>query len=180
VCGASRPHLLVLPVLALAAHRSSAHAALGTSVLVSVTLFALLPALFVYAAYRCGRVRDLDLSDRRDRLAPALFGLACAAVGRLALGIGEAPVPFLWLASGLLLQLAALAATTWRFKISYHGAGAADLVTAAAVFSGPPLAVGCLLWALAVGWARCHLGRHRVREVLAGFGSAALLLVAPW
>ncbi|HEY7063197.1 MAG TPA: hypothetical protein VII06_17095 [Chloroflexota bacterium] len=168
--------LAVLVILQLAAH-SSAHPRLVSSILLGLLLFALLPALFVYAAYRSGRVRDLDVTHRSERLAPTLVAVLCACAGWLGLTQSGAPTAFVWAASGLALQLAVLALLTWRFKVSFHAASAADLVVTAALLGSPPLATLSVGAALLIGWARCHLGRHRVREVAVGYATAGLLLL---
>jgi len=121
---------MILPVAGLA----SWHGTDGDSALVSVVTLvvttAVLPMLFVYAAYLAGLISSPDLPRRSERLQPALFTTLCAvAAYPLLREVGASPL-FLSLDTALALQMALLAVVTIWWKISYHAAGAAGLAGA--------------------------------------------------
>ena len=174
------PPVMILPVAGLA----SWHGADGEPVLVSVVPLvvttAVLPMLFIYAAYLAGLISGPDLPRRSERLQPALFTTLCAfAAYLLLLSVGAAPL-FLTLDAALAFQMALLGVVTVWWKISYHAAGAAGLAIVALSLSD--LSVSAPLFALAalVGWARVRLGRHTPRQVAAGWLSALPILWYVW
>ncbi len=89
------PFFLAALILVQLAAYSHSHPTVLPCALVSLLLFAVLPARFVYAAFRSGRVRDLELAQRTERLAPAVVAALCACAGRLALTELAGPPAFL-------------------------------------------------------------------------------------
>jgi membrane-associated phospholipid phosphatase len=177
---ACAPPVMVLPVAGLA----SWHVAAGEPVLASaitlVVTTALLPTLFVYAAYLAGLISSPDLPRRAERLQPALFTTVCA-VGAYPLlrGVGAPPL-FLTLDTALALQMALLAIVTIWWKISYHAAGAAGLAVVALALGDPSVALPLAALPVLVGWARVRLGRHTPYQVAAGWLSALPALLILW
>ena len=174
------PPVMILPVAALA----SWHDAAGESALVSVVTLvvttAVLPMLFVYAAYVAGLISSPDMPRRSERLQPALFTTLCAvAAYPLLQGVG-APSLFLRIDAALALQMALLGIVTIWWKISYHAAGAAGLVIVALALSDLSVAAPLLALPALVGWARVRLGRHTPRQVFAGWLSALPIVWWLW
>jgi membrane-associated phospholipid phosphatase len=174
------PPVMILPVAGLA----SWHGTDGESVLASVVTFvvttAILPTLFVYAAYLAGLISSPDLPRRSERLQPALFATLCAvAAYPLLRGVG-APTLFLSLDAALALQMALLGIVTIWWKISYHAAGAAGLAIVALSLSDLSVAMPLVALPALVGWARVRLGRHTPRQVAAGWLSALPTLWWLW
>lgn len=177
---ACAPPMMALPVAGLA----SWHASDGDPVLASVVTFvvttALLPTLFVYAAYLSGAISSPDMPRRSERLQPALFTTLCAvAAYPLLRGVG-APGVFLSLDAALATQMALLGGVTCWWKISYHAAGAAGLAVVALSLGEPSTALPLLALPAVVGWARIWLGRHTPSQVLAGLASALPILWWMW
>lgn len=171
---------MILPVAGLA----SWHGADGEPVLASVVTLvvttALLPTIFVYAAYLAGLISSPDLPRRSERLQPALFTTLCAvAAYPLLQGVGAPPL-FLSLDAALAVQMALLALVTSWWKISYHAAGAAGLTIVAFALGDLSVSVPLVGLMVLVGWARVRLGRHTPRQVAAGWLSALPIVWFVW
>lgn len=144
----------------------------------AISICALLvpPLLFYYIRLRQGTYSDEDISVREQRNELYLFGIVwavVAAVGLMALG---APRPFLALIC-CALGLGLIGGTINLFwKISAHASAIAASATIALLYSRP---LGLALWlcALCVGWARVRTRNHTPLQVLAGFGSATLVVL---
>lgn len=133
-----------------------------------------LPLLYVIHQVRSGRVHDLDLSVRQERVRPMIVMLFCAAAGWLILSLGQAPSLLAAMAAAGMGQIAALLPITLRWKISGHCAGAAAFTVVAWVLWGSaaaPLVFSVPL----VAWARLHLGRHDLPQTMAGAGVGTLV-----
>lgn len=112
-----------------------------------------------------GRVADMDVRRRHQRLRPMAFTLAAGMAALCTLEWGGAPLFLCLVASLLWLLMAGLMAVSVRWKISVHGA-----------LAGAGLALlwacGGALWPWALlpllGWSRVRLGRHTVAQVIAG------------
>lgn len=177
---ACAPPLMVLPAAGLA----SWHVPDGDPILASVVTFivttAVLPTLFVYAAYLSGLISSPDMPRRSERLQPALFTTLCAVAAYPILrGVG-APSLFLSLDAALALQMALLGVVTLWWKISYHAAGAAGLAVVALSLGESSMALPLLALPALVGWARIRLGRHTPSQVVAGWASALPILLWTW
>lgn len=135
------------------------------------------PTLFYYFRMRQGVYSDEDVSVREQRNELYLFGFVWVAIAAVGLGFLGVPRPFLALilcALGIGL-IGGLVNLFW--KISAHATAVACTATIALLYV--PL-LGLALWvcALAVGWARVRTRNHTPMQVLAGFGSAALVVLA--
>jgi len=177
---ACAPPVMILPVAGLASWYGAPGESPLVGIITLVVTTALLPTLFVYAAYLAGLISSPDLPRRSERLQPALFTTLCAVVAYpLLRGVGAPPL-FLSLDAALAVQMALLALVTFWWKISYHAAGAAGLAVVALALGD--LSISGPLFALAglVGWARVRLGRHTPRQVAAGWLSALPILWYVW
>jgi membrane-associated phospholipid phosphatase len=137
-------------------------------------LAVLLPLAYVVQLVSAGKVGDLHLNNRAQRIRPLLVSLggATAAVGLM--GLFQAPELLRLIAAANVVQVAAFLAITLRWKISAHGAAATGMVVLCCALWGSTaalLALGVLL----VGWARLRLQRHTPAQVLAGALIGAML-----
>ncbi len=159
------------------------YAALGTHasglLWAGICILALLlpPTLFYYFRRRQGAYSDDDVSVREQRNELYLFGFVWVAIAAVGLGFLGLPRPFMALilcALGIGL-IGGLVNLFW--KISAHATAIASTATIALLY-WPPL--GLVLWAcaLAVGWARVRTRNHTPLQVLAGLGSATLVVLA--
>jgi membrane-associated phospholipid phosphatase len=171
---------MVLPVAILASWHGSDDDPIVASVVTFVATTAVLPTLFVYAAYLAGLISSPDLPRRSERLQPALFTTLCVvAAYPLLRGVG-APSVFLSIDAALAVQMAVLGVVTVWWKISYHAAGAAGLALVALALGDLSVAGPLLTLPALVGWARVRLGRHTPSQVVAGWASALPVLWWTW
>ena len=141
-----------------------------------VVLSVLPPTIFYAVRLRQGIYGDEDISVRQQRNELYLVGFGWVLVVMLALiplGVPRALLAVMIV--GLALGLIGGAVNLF-WKISVHAASIAALSTVALLYS---LGLGAGLWlcALAVGWARVRTGNHTPLQVLAGFLSAALIVL---
>jgi membrane-associated phospholipid phosphatase len=174
------PPVMMLPVAGLASWHVADGEGVAASAVTLVVTTALLPTLFVYAAYLGGLISSPDLPRRSERLQPALFTTLCAVAAYPLLRSVGAPPLFLQLDVALALQMALLGLVTIWWKISYHAAGAAGLALVALSIGDPAVAIPLLAVPAVVGWARIRLGRHTPGQVAAGWLSALPVLWWTW
>jgi membrane-associated phospholipid phosphatase len=165
------PPLLALSLIPLVGQHSAEPSPLR-ALLVLLVATAILPALFVYGAYRRGRAQSLDLSHRAERLGPAFFAVLTSTAVYPLLQSLAAPPLLLQLSAALATQFLTLALVTVRWKISYHAASAAGLAVLAWAIDDPELGLALAALAGLVGWARVRLRRHTPAQVVGGLLSA--------
>lgn len=160
----SPPVLTTGAVALLAAALSGLRAWLWAGAYVGFSMMTPLVYL-VWLLWR-GRITDLDVQLREQRMRPMLFTIACAIGAWLLLLIGAAPQPLVILAGALLIETLILFVITLRWKISVHCAAAAGAATViwSIVGSPLPLLVGVPL----IAWSRVRLHRHTLAQVVAG------------
>lgn len=162
------PPSISLPMILLVAfyRASSASSAL---LYTSITLFFLSIGPFGYILLNVylGKLSDVDVSKRSERVGPFIFGLISVCLGWFALILMHAPNALITMVmisalSGLVL----LIITLW-WKISMHASSLAGAATMLTAFYG---AVMLPLFGLLVlvGWSRVVLRRHTVAQVIAG------------
>ena len=124
-----------------------------------------LPLAYLRWLVRTGRVSDMDVCRRHQRLRPMAFTLAAGITALCTLEWGGAPLFLCLVASLLWLLMAGLMGVSAWWKISVHGALAGAGLVLLWVCQEP-------LWAWALlpvlGWSRVRLGRHSVAQVIAG------------
>lgn len=139
-----------------------------------LALTIVLPMGFIGWLARQGRVSDLDLSVRQERIAPLRFTLLMMGLGWLLLHYATAPLLLLAFAALNVAQVALFLLITLFWKISMHTTAVAVL----AVLAGFVIGKGALLliWVIPlVAWARLRLRRHTLGQTIAGALLGALL-----
>jgi len=163
------PTWLLLPVLALVTYSGTCSwltALLWTALAASIVVIPLLA--IIYRRVRAGVYADSQVSVREDRHLLYIVGAICTTIYALAVFLLDAPIELK--ATLVALFAAGLIAMGINFvgsKISIHTGGLAGLATVVVLVFGRGALVGLLLVAL-VGWSRVMLGRHTVRQVIAG------------
>jgi membrane-associated phospholipid phosphatase len=135
------------------------------------------PTAFYYTRLRQGVYSDEDISVREQRNELYLFGFTWVLIATAGLGLVGAPRPFLALMiSALTLGLIGGFVNLF-WKISAHATAIASVATIGLIYWRP---LGIALWACAVlvGWARVRTNNHTPLQVLAGFVSAAAVILA--
>jgi membrane-associated phospholipid phosphatase len=171
------PILLNIATLLIVGHYSQENPLTGLKWAgMSILLLVLPPTMFFGLRLRQGAYSDEDISVRQQRNEMYLVGFVWVLVATMLLALIGAPLPFLALMiCGLVLGLiGGLINLFW--KISVHSAAVASTATVTLLYSRK---LGVALWicALAVGWARVRTGNHTPMQVLAGFSSAAAVVL---
>lgn len=162
------PASISLPMILLVAFYQ-AHSVSSALWYAAITLFFLSVGPFGYILLNVhlGKLSDVDVSKRSERVGPFIFGLISACLGWFVLILAHAPGALVTMVmisalSGLVL----LVITLW-WKISMHAsslAGAATMLTA--FYGSVMLPLFGLL--LLVSWSRVVLRRHTIAQVIAG------------
>jgi membrane-associated phospholipid phosphatase len=147
----------------------------GLSWLVSISPFLMfVPVVFFAVAYKLGWVSDLDMSKRDERPTFLFVFIAMLLISSIILYAIKVPLPlFAYAFSGLVMTLVTSIITLF-WKISFHTAATASVVTAIAILGGMQFTPLFLLIPL-IGWARVRLKKHTVWQVV---GGAAVSIVA--
>jgi len=152
----------------------------------TITLFFLSigPFLYIILGVRLGKLSDIDVSKRTQRLGPFIFGLISVCLGWFVLVLIHAPgilvtVLIITAVTGVIMMF-----TTLWWKISIHASSLAGAATVLTVLYGAIMLPTFGLLIL-VGWSRVVLRRHTVVQVVAGAlvsiaVSVVLLKVRGW
>ncbi len=127
----------------------------------------LLPVLYLVWLLKRGRINDIHVPVREQRIRPYLVTLAVALPLLLFFLLWPAPQPFQVLATIYALQAIACLVITLRWKISLHSAA----VSSAAVLGWTTIGwsgAALLLTVPVVAWARVHLRRHTLMQTIGG------------
>ncbi len=131
-------------------------------------LVCLLPMLYVAWKVHQGKITDLHMRVREQRIRPFLVSLLCTTIAWWVLrGLGAPPVvPLFALFS--LIQLVVMTIISLVWQISVHAMSITGAMVAAFALFGPVWAVLILPLVVLVGAARLQLRRHTLSQVLAG------------
>ncbi len=146
--------------------------------LLYVGLLCAAPVAYIAVMVRMGRISDIHIENRNERLLPYLFTLLCALFGwwlMRALG-APAVLPLLLIFS--MIQILVMALITLVWQISMHAMSIAGAVVALTIIFGTSYAVISLPLIVIVGAARIDMKRHTVMQVVAGTLLGALLPIA--
>lgn len=151
--------------------------------LVVLALTAIFPVLFIYTLMRAGKVKDLDISDRRERMLPLIMTLVCYALAAGYMYIVHAPWWLvMYFVSGCVTVIVAFVISLY-WKISVHGAGMGNMIgflTALAVndvttVNIMPWICGLIILTGMVGSARIILSKHTLWQVYCGIVLSAVI-----
>lgn len=135
----------------------------------------LLPLAYLVRLVRQGKVGDLHVAIRSQRLRPLVVMLSCMAIAFSAALVLGAPRPLSVFLGLALVQGALLTAVTIFWQISFHAAAASAMVCAFAVVYGAFAALLLTPVLFAVAWARLRLRRHTFRQIVAGAALSGVL-----
>lgn len=143
---------------------------------VYIVLVCVLPIVYIGTMVKRGRITDIHMQVRQQRLLPFLVSILCTAFAWLTLGLLGAPpvVPLFALFS--LIQLAVMAIITLMWQISIHAISISGATVATGVLFGLLPALFTVPLVVLVGAARLKLKRHTPAQVIAG---TALGIVIP-
>lgn len=125
------------------------------------------PFTYILIGVRTGKLTDLDVSKRTERIGPFIFGLFSVCLGWFVLVLLHAPnilitCLIITAISGVIMMI-----TTLWWKISIHASSLAGAATILTVLYGAVMLPTFGLLIL-VSWSRVILRRHTVAQVVAG------------
>lgn len=171
------PVTVSLPFVALVAlyHANNALSVVLYTLL-TLLFLSLGPMAYILIAVRRGKISDLDVSRRAERVGPFLFGIASVTIGLFVLFYLQAPknletLLIITAISGVIMMV-----TTFWWKISIHASSLAASVTMLTALYGRGVLSAFALVVL-VSWSRVVLRRHTVRQVIAGAVVSIVLAV---
>ena len=136
----------------------------GTYALVA----SLLPLLFVAWLLRTGRVSDLHIKDRRERLLPYLFASVCAALATWLLWRFDAPMELVLIALISFCQLAVMLFVNFVWQISMHTMSITGITMALTFVYGIEAGMLATPFIVIVALARLQLRRHTPIQLIGG------------
>jgi membrane-associated phospholipid phosphatase len=167
---ASPPALVCLAAVMVAVAAPEPGAWKWASAYILIAVFA--PLGYLFWEFHRGAVSDLDIPDRRQRLLPQVFTVACMLTAWVLLRLGPAPDRMANLGGFFLVQAIVIFGITLRWKISVHCATAAGVGMLIWLTSGASLPL--LVGAPAMIWSRLRLDRHTLAQTMAGAAVGAL------
>lgn len=139
-----------------------------------------MPAFYLFALLRSGRIRSLSVRDRMKRRWPMIISIVLMIIllpSLLAVAQTTAPA-VLSVACIYLVNTVALLIVTVRYRISLHAVGLSSFIAVSAVFGALPsfdgIPGGTELFVVAIAslpliaWARIRRREHESGEVVAG------------
>lgn len=171
------PAAVSVPLILLVAfYRASSAASAFAYAAMTLFFLSIGPFAYILLGVRLGKLSDVDVSKRSERLGPFIFGLTSICLGWSVLTLAHGPNPLIAVLvitaiSGLIMMLI----TLW-WKISLHASSLAGAVTILTVFYGAIILPAFALLVL-VSWSRVVLRRHTLAQVVAG-SLAGILLTA--
>ncbi len=162
------PATISLPFIVLVAFYQSQDQ-LTAFIYACITLFFLSvgPLLYIIIGVRLGKLSDIDVSRRSQRVGPFMFGIVSVMIGWFVLTLTNGPrnlqtVMIITVFSGIIMM-----AITFWWKISMHASSLGGVATMLTVLYGAVMLPLFVLLVL-VSWSRVVLRRHTVTQVIAG------------
>ncbi|MEP6985807.1 MAG: hypothetical protein ABI970_09425 [Chloroflexota bacterium] len=138
-------------------------------------LVCLMPILFIAWRVHSGKISDLHMKERQERIIPFAVSIVCAIAAWQVLRMMNAPSILPLIAAVTLVELITMLVITFAWQISMHAMSISVAVVATGIVFGaaPALFVSPLL--PIVGAARLRLQRHTLAQVIAGAVVGALI-----
>lgn len=174
------PFLVPVPTILLLARRYAITVQQAMQWTLVVTVFvSVLPSIFILILVHSGRLSDLHLAVRKQRLVPLCFSLASTLVGIFVLHQIDAPRQIVLPSIAYAMNGVVFTAITYLWKISFHCGSAAGSITVLTLLVDAKLAWLSLLLPL-IAWARVQRKRHTIFQtvvaaLIAAAGTAAVL-----
>ncbi|MBE0688950.1 MAG: hypothetical protein IH587_02365 [Anaerolineae bacterium] len=126
------------------------------------------PVLFIAYMVKRGRITDIHVRVRRQRILPFIVSIVCSSMAVVLLLIVHAPPLVPMFALFTLLQIAIMLIITTVWQISMHAMGITSAVMAIGALFGLSFALLFMPLIVVVGAARIKLRRHTLAQVVAG------------
>lgn len=139
------------------------------NLIVSIVFAVMIPYFFVLYLYKSGRIKDLHLPRRKDRILPVCTSIACFIAAYFIIDLLGA---ITLLKDVFLIYIVALiffGIITLFWKISFHTSYITLFCLICILIFGK-IAFFTVVLIFLVSWARIRLKRHTLAQVLAGIG----------
>lgn len=164
----SPPLVWAVLVFTIAFHVTANRTLALTYALVYGVMICLLPILYIAWMVRRGKISDIHMKERRERIIPFIVSVVCSSLAWVALRLMNAPDILPLVAAVTLIQLSIMAVITLFWQISMHAMGITVAVVAMGVVFGGGAALATSPLVPIVAAARLSLRRHTLAQVVAG------------
>jgi membrane-associated phospholipid phosphatase len=128
----------------------------------------IVPVLFIAYMVKRGKITDIHIKVRRQRIIPLMVTILSGLVGLALLIILNAPRLMILFTLFGLLQIGVMMIITLFWQISLHGMGITSAVVALGALFGPLVGIVFSPLIVLVGAARVVLKRHTIAQVIGG------------
>jgi membrane-associated phospholipid phosphatase len=147
--------------------------------LIYIGLVCIMPAAYIGIEVWRGRISDMHINLREQRLRPYAVSLLGVGLAFVVMGLLGAPQLMVVFTLFTLVQMALMLVFTTRWKISMHSMSITSAVVTMGLLFGLTVFLLLTPLILLVSVARVSLKRHSVRQVIAGIllgGSVTLAM----
>jgi membrane-associated phospholipid phosphatase len=134
---------------------------------INVLFITIIPFLYIYIQVKQGKLTDIHILIRGQRILPLLFAQISAIIGVFILYLLSAPKGLIYLGICYIVNGIVFILITQFWKISLHCGVVAGCVTALAYIVNPKMAFLFFLIPI-VAWARIQKKRHTLIQTIAG------------
>ena len=140
-------------------------------------LISLIPVVYVGWMVKIGKISDIHMQHRRERIRPFLVSIVCTTLAWWILRFMGAPPVLPLVAMISVVQIAATALITLVWQISMHTMSFAGLTMASVLVYGLGIAWLLVPLLMLVSAARYNLKRHTGAQLIAGTFVGAIIPV---
>jgi hypothetical protein len=128
------------------------------------------PLAYVIWLVRRGELADIHMPDRRSRIKPLVVILGWSMGGLLMFHFWGAPSILIFVILATIGYMMVMSAITLFWKISFHSSAIAATASVGIIAAGinAGWSITALMLIPVVAWARVHLRRHTLGQVMAG------------
>jgi hypothetical protein len=175
----SPPVVWAALAIPLAFYAEPDHARAWLYALIYIGLVCVLPIVYIGVMVKRGKITDIHIKVRRQRIIPYLVTIICAGVAAALLWALNAPPLITLFALFSMMQIVIMLIVTTKWQISMHSLGITSAVFAIGGMFGVGTAAAFSPLIPIVGAARITLKRHTVAQVIAGgcVGAAMTILL---
>jgi membrane-associated phospholipid phosphatase len=140
--------------------------------LITIFFIALMPYLFILLLYKSGRISDLQIQKRKERLYPLLV-INLSVIAGFCVLLATSPAKLLLTVYSIyLVSLPVISLITFFWKISFHSSYITLFSIIYLIVFGK-WAVATVVLIPLVGWSRIKLKKHTLAQVVAGISITA-------
>ncbi len=143
--------------------------------LVYIVLVCVLPLIYIATMVKRGKITDIHLKVRQQRVRPFLISIVCAAAALVIFYGMQTPAVMPIFALFTLVQLLVMLFITLMWQISIHAVSISGMTVALGMLFGVLPALASAPLVVLVGAARVKLDRHTPAQVVAGTGVGMLI-----